>query len=690
MTQQRRLASGPDRLVLSLFTGAGGLDLGLEAAGFSVSICVEVDEDARRTLMANRSSWKLAKPEDIHRIEPDELLAQADLRRGDVALLTGGPPCQPFSKSANWSNGGIRGLRDPRASTLHAYLKVVEAALPRVLILENVKGLASNHKDEGGWQLFRDEIRTINRRQGTEYDPQVIHLDAADYGVPQIRERVFILASIDGRKFKVPPPTHGEGDSLEPCRTAWDAIGDLDKEDWPLELEVIGKWAGLLKSIPEGKNYLWHTPRGGGEPLFGWRTRYWSFLIVILIAGVTTNLVEQNRNRLETHLRAAAPEWAWLMLTNPRLRDQHQIEGLAQEWRSEYYDDHDRRTLFISVMKNHSHLRNLAALLSRVDLSDVPAIIFDDEADQASLNTRPNDSVASSTYRNIAALRQALPRHTYLQYTATPQAPLLITRIDSLSADFAELVSPGEAYTGGQEFFGTRSSHVEIIPQSEIYRDGQLPLEPPHSLLRAMMVFFIGVAAGRLEAMQTHRSMLIHPSKATATHCQYLDWANALMAHWHSVLLAAGEPDRQELLAEFREAHAGLAWTCDTLPPFEQIQTRLPVAINQTAVTLVNSVDGREVPWPNSPSHILVGGEKLGRGYTVKGLTVTYMPRSPGGWTADTVQQRACFFGYHNEYIGYCRVYLHADVRDAYVAYVRHEQDMRGRLEDHHGHPLRE
>ena len=157
---------------------------------------------------------------------------------------------------------------------------------------------------------------------------------------------------------------------------------------------------------------------------------------------------------------------------------------------------------------------------------------------------------------------------------------------------------------------------MEIIPQSEIYRDGQLPLEPPQSLLRAMMVFFIGVAAGRLEAIQTHRSMLIHPSKATATHRQYLDWANGLMAHWHSVLLAAGEPDRQELLAEFREAHAGLARTCDTLPPFEQIQTRLPVAINQTAVTLVNSVDGREVPWPNSPSHILVGGEKLRRGYT--------------------------------------------------------------------------
>jgi DNA (cytosine-5)-methyltransferase 1 len=155
--QRHHLASEPDRLALLLFTGAGGLDLGLEAAGFSISICVEADEDARRTLMANRSSWKLAKPKDIYKIESDELLAQADLRQGDVALLAAGPPCQPFSKSAYWSNGGVRGLLDPRASTLHAYLEVVEAALPRVFLLENVKGLASNGKAEGGWQLFRDE-----------------------------------------------------------------------------------------------------------------------------------------------------------------------------------------------------------------------------------------------------------------------------------------------------------------------------------------------------------------------------------------------------------------------------------------------------------------------------------------------------------------------------------------------------
>jgi DNA (cytosine-5)-methyltransferase 1 len=263
-----------------LFTGAGALDVGLEAAGFRVGICIEVDEDARRTLKLNRPAWKLAEPGDIHKIQPEELLLQAGLSRGDVALLAAGPPCQPFSKSAYWANGRTRGLRDPRATTLHAYLRVVEAALPSVILLENVKGIASNsHKGEGGLKFLQEGLGTINRRQRTEYDIQLIHLNAADYGVPQIRERLFIVASIDGRKLTMPPPTHGDRDGLEPYRTAWDAIGDLDEETRRADLEPTGKWASLLNSIPEGKNYLWHTPRGEGQSLFGWRTRYWSFLL---------------------------------------------------------------------------------------------------------------------------------------------------------------------------------------------------------------------------------------------------------------------------------------------------------------------------------------------------------------------------------------------------------------------------
>lgn len=260
--------------VLSLFTGAGGLDLGLEAGGFSIAGCVEVNEDCRRTIRANRA-WKLADPGDLHLHDPVELLRSLKLRRGDVAVLSGGPPCQPFSKAAYWRTGSSRRLADPRAATLNRYLAVVEAALPEVALIENVKGIAFRGKDEG-LALLRAGFKKVNRRCGTSYTAQVIHVNAVNYGVPQRRERVFIIATRNGTQIALPSPTHG--DRLR-YSTAWDAIGDL--ADLPVsdELALSGKWATLLPTIPEGENYLWHTPRGNGEPLFGWRTRYWSFLL---------------------------------------------------------------------------------------------------------------------------------------------------------------------------------------------------------------------------------------------------------------------------------------------------------------------------------------------------------------------------------------------------------------------------
>ncbi len=269
------------RTVLSLFTGAGGMDVGLEAAGFDPVLCVEVDEDSRATLKQNRPGWRLADPGDIHELEPDQILRQVGIKPRELGLLAGGPPCQPFSKSAYWANGNGSRMQDPRAGTLRAYLRIVEAALPEVLLLENVKGLAYRGKDEG-IRLLRRELAAINRRQGTSYALQEIHLNTAEYGVPQMRERLFLVATVDGRSLAFPSPTHGEGNGVEPYRTAWDAIGHLDHETWLPELNPTGQWAALLPSIPEGHNYLWHTPRNeakGSQPLFGWRTRYWSFLL---------------------------------------------------------------------------------------------------------------------------------------------------------------------------------------------------------------------------------------------------------------------------------------------------------------------------------------------------------------------------------------------------------------------------
>jgi DNA (cytosine-5)-methyltransferase 1 len=275
------MSGAHDRVLVSLFTGAGGLDLGLESAGFHSALCVEIDEDARKTLSKNRPDWNLSDGGDIHALQPEHLLEQASVRPRQTALLAGGPPCQPFSKSSYWTNGDARRLADPRSKTLHAYIDAVRTILPQVLLLENVQGLAYRGKDEG-LRLLVNGLRSINNKHRTSYTPQVISLNAADYGVPQIRRRVFVIASIDGTQLEVPPPTHGDGDGLLTWLTAWDAIGDLDTKPWPSELDPSGRWARLLPSIPEGHNYLWHTPRNvkhGGEPLFGWRTKFWSFLL---------------------------------------------------------------------------------------------------------------------------------------------------------------------------------------------------------------------------------------------------------------------------------------------------------------------------------------------------------------------------------------------------------------------------
>ena len=202
-------------------------------------------------------------------------------------MIQGGPPCQPFSKSGYWKRGDSGRLQDPRARTLDAYMRIVEEALPHAFLLENVHGISYSGKEEG-FRFLLERTNAINRRKGVEYALSWRVLDTQGYGVPQARQRFFLVGQRNGRRFEFPTPTHADpnghpqqdllADERLPLVTAWDAIGDLDPPDQE-ELAVGGHWGALLPSIPEGENYLWHTNRKGGLPLFGWRTRYWSFLL---------------------------------------------------------------------------------------------------------------------------------------------------------------------------------------------------------------------------------------------------------------------------------------------------------------------------------------------------------------------------------------------------------------------------
>jgi DNA (cytosine-5)-methyltransferase 1 len=267
--------------VISLYSGAGGLDYGFEAAGFQTVFANDFDHDSCETLRLNRE-WPVVE-DSIFDVSSEKILEVAGVGAGEVDVVIGGPPCQPFSKSGYWARGESSRLDDPRAATLDAYLRVVEDVQPRVFLLENVHGIAYSDKNEG-LQLLLRRIREINRRTGSRYQPRYAVLNAAWYGVPQLRERFFLIAARDGTVFNFPARRfvdRAEQNALTGLcryRTAWDALADV-KDAAAEDTAPRGKWAGLLPSIPEGQNYLWHTERGGGLPLFGWRRRYWNFLL---------------------------------------------------------------------------------------------------------------------------------------------------------------------------------------------------------------------------------------------------------------------------------------------------------------------------------------------------------------------------------------------------------------------------
>jgi len=255
--------------VLSAFSGAGGLDLGLESAGFSTVACIESDPTARATLRSNRPHWCLLEPEDITDLAEVLTPERVGLEIRELAVLVGGNPCQPFSKAAQWSSNGKSGLKDPRSYCLDGFFKLARAFLPKVILMENVPGFIRGRS--AAVLMIAETLNKLNAEVGTDYELHYRVLNAVDYGVPQRRERAILVAVRDGHVINWPEPTHCD----QPVR-AWDALADIVAEDAPT---ASGRWADLLPSIPEGMNYQWHTDRGGGKSLFGYRTRYWSFLL---------------------------------------------------------------------------------------------------------------------------------------------------------------------------------------------------------------------------------------------------------------------------------------------------------------------------------------------------------------------------------------------------------------------------
>jgi DNA (cytosine-5)-methyltransferase 1 len=285
-----RLASSTKYKVISLFSGAMGLDIGLEQTGrFEVVACVEKEPSFCATIRANHAAGHLSKnlkvfEGDISRLNPAEVLSACGLKPGELDVLVGGPPCQSFSTA-----GRRMATQDPRGTLLWQYLRFVEYMQPKFFLMENVRGLLSaalKHRqiaerpEKGGppldadelpgsvVHLFAEDLQRLESTCGTGYHMDCFEVNAVNYGAPQLRERALFIGNRYNVVVDFPDPTHGSpfgaeepqpslfaaGQRLEPWRTLGDAIGDL-RDPGEVIMDFSPRKKHFLSRVPPGSNW---------------------------------------------------------------------------------------------------------------------------------------------------------------------------------------------------------------------------------------------------------------------------------------------------------------------------------------------------------------------------------------------------------------------------------------------------
>lgn len=261
-------AGVPPIRTLSLFSGAGGMDIGFSDAGFDIINSVEIEKRFCNTLELNTGEGKCFRNSTVSCVDIREFSGEG---LGEIDFIIGGPPCQTFSAAGRRANG-VPGTTDERGVLFREYVRLLRKLSPRGFLFENVYGIVGA---QGGsaWKEIRDAFLEV----GYKLHYRVV--DAADYGVPQHRERLLIVGLKEG-SFRFPRPTHGpdspDGAAFYNAGTAVEGVQSGEPDD---SNRLGGRYAHLLADIPPGLNYSFYTEKmGHPNPLFAWRSKFSDFL----------------------------------------------------------------------------------------------------------------------------------------------------------------------------------------------------------------------------------------------------------------------------------------------------------------------------------------------------------------------------------------------------------------------------
>ncbi|GAB4282713.1 MAG: Z1 domain-containing protein [Oscillatoriaceae cyanobacterium] len=345
--------------------------------------------------------------------------------------------------------------------------------------------------------------------------------------------------------------------------------------------------------------------------------------------------------------------------------------------------------------KNGHHLDNLLQVLKLAKASSVPTLIFDDEADNASLNTneakkakKEKDTVPDSAiFEKIGQIRKEVANHIYIQITATPQS-LLLQNLDHpcKPAFCAALPEPGESYMGGDLFFQDDSPHCFTVKAEELQQlrkqGGKINpggnLHIPAGLQMALCCFFLGAVYKMRENEDGIYSFLAHICYKQDIHSTLERIISGFVVELDKALRGKSSATEEKQAHQWlSEAYEELSKTAKNLPPLEELMEALKYELRRAIPKVINANNPDREPNYTAGMNILIGGNRLGRGVTIDGLMVTYYGRDAKQKTMDTVHQHARMYGYRQQLKDVTRLFLPQHILEDFRAIHEADEGMR-------------
>lgn len=317
------------------------------------------------------------------------------------------------------------------------------------------------------------------------------------------------------------------------------------------------------------------------------------------------------------------------------------------------------KKIIITALKNYTHIGKVVNFIKNASLADKPILIIDDEGDQMSLNGAVASGKMTTTYKEFKEMRNSFEFSAFISVTATPEANLLIDTCDELSPDFFQLIEPGNDYNGANTFHHKlNSEYIYKIPESEneiLDNDSGIP----KSFELALSTFFVGSAIRKIRKDNKTHSMLIHPSHKVFDHATVYKKVRNLLANLNEEANSIEKEVKERFEKFVSEGYEELSKTVLDIIPINSVIEQVKKEMLDTKVLVVNrDGEGSDIDYSKFTNMILIGGNMVERGLTIKNLSVTYIVReAKGKANADTVEQRARWFGYRKGYLDVCRIF---------------------------------